>query len=144
MLLAEKSSDVRQEWSKFVDEVIHKSPKFVQRNERDVFVSMNLEYMSVIMDSIRYSVEVEYDGESEEYIATMNDFWFVEAGKTEEIAVQKLADQLLDFAADYYKDLNMYQPTKDFKKQFPLVLKALITDDAKRIIDAFDVKYVRS
>lgn len=144
MLLAEKSSDVRQDWSRFVDEVIHKSPKFVQRNERDVFVSMNLEYMSVIMDSIRYSVEVEYDKESEEYIATMHDFWFVEAGETEEIAVHKLANQLLDFAADYYKDLHMYHSTKDFKKQFPLVLKALITDEAKRIIDSFDVEHIRS
>lgn len=142
MLLAEKSSDVRQDWSRFVDEVIHKSPKFVQRNERDIFVSMNLEYMAVIMDSVRYCVEVEYDDESKEFIATMQDFWFVEASETEEKVVQKLADQLMDFAADYYKDLTIYQATKDFKKQFPLILKALITDDTKRIIDFFDVKYV--
>lgn len=139
MLLAEKSSDVHQDWSRFVDEVIQKLLSLF-----NVINEMNLEYMPVIMDNIRYSVKVEYDKDSEEYVATMNDFWFVEAGKTEGIAVQKLADQLSDFSIDYYKDINIYHSTKDFKKVFPRVLKALIIDDTKRIIDSFDIEYDRT
>src|SRR5690625_4786855 len=111
MLLAEKSSAVRNDWSRFVDEVIHKAPKFVQRNERDVFVSMNMRYMSVLMDNIRYSVNIEYDAETNEYVGTMDDFWFVEAGENEDEVKQKLAEQLLDYAIDYYKELDIYRTT---------------------------------
>ncbi len=144
MLLAEKSSAVRKDWSRFVDEVIHKAPKFVQRNERDVFVSMNMHYMSLLMDNIRYSVNIDYDAESNEYVGTMNDFWFVEAGETEDEVKQKLAEQLLDSAIDYFKDLNLYHTTPDFKKQFPKVLKALVIDDVNGVIESFDVKHVRT
>lgn len=144
MQLAEKSSAVRKDWSRFVDEVIHKAPKFVQRNERDVFVSMNMHYMSLLMDNIRYSVNIDYDAESNEYVGTMDDFWFVEAGETEDEVNRKLAEQLLNFATDYYKDLNLYHTTPDFKKQFPKVLKALVIDDVNGVIESFDVKHVRT
>ena len=144
MLLAEKSSAVRNDWSRFVDEVIHKAPKFVQRNERDVFISMNMSYMSVLLDNIRYSVNIEYDNETNEYVGTMHDFWFVESGETEDEVKQKLAKQLLEFAIDYYKELDIYRTTPDFKKQFPKVLKALIIDDINGVIDFFDVKHVRT
>ena len=144
MLLAEKSSAVRKDWSRFVDEVIHKAPKFVQRNERDVFVSMNMHYMSLLMDNIRYSVNIDYDAESNEYVGTMDDFWFVEAGETEDEVNRKLAEQLLNFATDYYKDLHLYRTTPDFKKQFPKVLNALVIDDVNGVIESFDVKHVRT
>jgi len=144
MLLAEKSSAVRNDWARFVDEVIHRAPKFVQRNERDVFVSMNMQYMSVLMDNIRYSVNIEYDADTNEYIGTMDDFWFVESGATEDEVNHKLAEQLLDFAIDYYKELEIYRTTPDFKKQFPKVLKALIVDVEEEVIESFDVKHVRS
>lgn len=144
MQLAEKSSAVRKDWSRFVDEVIHKAPKFVQRNERDVFVSMNMHYMSLLMDNIRYTVNIDYDAESNEYVGTMDDFWFVEAGETEDEVNRKLAEQLLNFATDYYKDLNLYHTTPDFKKQFPKVLKALVIDDVNGVIESFDVKHVRT
>lgn len=143
MLLAEKSSSVRQEWSRFVDEVIHTAPKFVQRNERDIFVSMNLDIMQMLMEDVRYAVTIEYDNEAEEYIATMEDFWFVETGVSSEEAIDNLAMQLMDFSTDYYKELNVYRSTNDFKKQFPKVLKALIIDNANEVREFFDVQPVR-
>jgi hypothetical protein len=142
MLIADKSSDVRQNWSEFMDSVIHKSPKFVQRNERDVFMAMNFEYLSAMLYDVRYSVEVEHDQEAGEYVATMNEFWFVEAGESEEEAIHKLAQQLLDYAQDYYKELDMHFHAPNLKTQFPKVIKALITNDVEGIKRFFDVQHV--
>lgn len=139
--LAEKATKVRQHWSSFVDDVIHKFPKFVQRNERDIFMSINLEHLSVLIENVRYKVTIEYDQESNEYIGTMDDFWFVENGKTKEETIRKLAEELQQFSTDYFKEITIYNNTPDFNVLFPKVLKALI-NDVKGIIDYFDVEYV--
>ena len=140
-VIRENSSNVRKDWSRFVDDVIHKVPKFVKRNERDVFMSINLNDLSVLMDGIRYNVNLEYDAESNEYIGTMEGFWFVESARTRDEVIQKLAERLQEFSVDYYKELEVYHNTADFKIQFPKVLKAIIAEDLKGIVDSFDVKY---
>src|SRR5690625_4405473 len=125
MLLAERSSDVRSHWAKFVDDVIHNEPKFVQRNERDVFMSLNQDYMEILVDNINFNVTNEK--ENNEYFGTIEGFLFVESADNEKDVIVKLAESLREFAFDYYKDIKMYRNTSDFKKMFPMITKALIT-----------------
>jgi Antitoxin of toxin-antitoxin, RelE / RelB, TA system len=142
MQVAEKSSTVRQHWSEFMDDVFHKVPKFVQRNDRDVFMAMNLDYLSVMLSDTRYSIEIEEDKEAGEFVATMDGFWFVESGQTEKEALHNLAAQLLDYSLDYFKEINMHINAPNLKPQLPRVTKALIVDDIEGIIKFFDVEYV--
>jgi uncharacterized protein (UPF0305 family) len=142
MLIADKSSDVRKNWAQFMDSVIHKSPKFVQRNERDVFMAMNFEYLSAMLNDVRCDVKIEHNREAGEYVATMDQFWFVEAGKSEDEAIHNLAEQLLDYAQDYYQELDMHFHAPNLKQQFPQVIKALITNDVEGIKQFFDVQHV--
>ena len=140
MMIADKSSDVYCNWTEFIDTVIHQSPKFVQHDEQDVFIAINFEYLNVLLESVRYMVEVAYDQEVDEYIATMDRFWFVEAGKTEKEAIHQLAEQLVDYAQDYFKELNMHFHAPNLKRQFPQIIKALVTTDTEEIKQSFDVK----
>jgi len=138
MLLAEKASDVRNSWAKFIDEVMHDSPKFVKRNERDVFASMNLEYLSALLENIRYKVFLEKDEETGEFIATMEGFHFVETGNSPDEAIHNLANELIGHAVDFYKDFKRYYYAPDFKEKFSKLTKALITEG---IEEYFDVEY---
>jgi len=142
MSLAEKSSDVRQNWAEFMDSVLHKAPRFVQRNERDVFLVTNFEFLSAMLNDVRYSVEVEYDEETGEFVASMNGFWFVEAGESEEEAIHQLAKQLLDYAEDYFKEFNKYFYAPNLKPQVPKATKALVCNDVEEIKQFFDVQYI--
>lgn len=142
MLLAEKSSDVRYNWSEFIDSVIHKTPKFVQRNERDVFMATNFEFLLALLNEVRYIVHIEHDNEAGEYVASMDEFWFVEAGSSEEEAIDKLAEQLLEYAVDYFKELNTYLNAPNLKSQVPKVTKALIINNVEEIKKFFDVQHI--
>ena len=140
MMIADKSSDVYCNWTEFIDTVIHQSPKFVQHDGQDVFMAINFEYLNVLLESVRYVVEIDYDQEENEYIATMDGFWFVEAGKTKNEAIHKLAEQLVDYAQDYFKELDRHFHAPNLKRQFPQIIKALVTTDIEEIKQSFDVK----
>lgn len=140
--LAMKSSDVRQYWASFMDDVFHRVPKLVQRNERDVFMALNFDYLSALLDNVRYSVEIEQDKETGEFIATMDDFWFVESGRSEKEAIHKLANQLLDFSHDYFNEIQTHQNEPNFKSQFQKVTRALVTNDAVELEEFFDVEHI--
>lgn len=142
MLLAERSSEVRSHWAKFVDDVIHNEPKFVQRNERDVFMSLNLEFVEILVGGIKYNVILEQ--EDDEFFGTIEGFWFVENGNNEEEVMVKLAESLKDFAIDYYKDIRVYRNTPDFKEMFPMITKALVAENIEGIIDSFNVQFKKS
>lgn len=139
--LAVKSSDVRSGWAQFVDEVIHRVPKFVQRNERDVFLSMNLEFTSQLLEHLRYSITVEHDEEANEYITSIDGVWIVEAGETEEAAVRAYLESFLEWSEDYFQEFSLNYNTPNLKTQFPYVLKALILDDIDKLLSYTDVKY---
>lgn len=142
MLLAERSSEVRSHWAKFVDDVIHNEPKFVQRNERDVFMSLNLEFVEILVGGIKYNVILEQ--EDDEFFGMIEGFWFVENGNNEEEVMVKLAESLKDFAIDYYKDIRVYRNTPDFKEMFPMITKALVAENIEGIIDSFNVQFKKS
>jgi len=141
IMIADKSSDVRYNWTEFIDTVIHQSPKFVQHDGQDVFMAINFEYLNVLLKDVRYMVEIDYDQEADEYIATMSGFWFVEEGKTKNEAIRKLAKQLVDYAQDYFKEFDIHFYATNLKPQFSQVIKALITMNIEEVQLFFDVKY---
>src|SRR5690625_1868214 len=130
MMIADKSSNVYCNWTEFIDTVIHQSPKFVQNDGQDVFMVINFEYLNVLLESVRYVVEIDYDQEENEYIATMDGFWFVEAGKTKNEAIHKLAEQLVDYAQDYFKELDRHfrseEHTSELQSRGHLVCRLLL------------------
>lgn len=81
-------------------------------------------------------MNVFIEREHGEYIGTIEHFWFVEDGKSEEEVICKLAESLKEFAIDYYKDFELYRNTSDFTSMFPK-LKRVINSDINSIINTF-------
>lgn len=142
--LTVKSSDVRSKWAQFVDEVIHNEPKFVQRNERDIFLSLNLDVASVVLEHLRYKVILAHDEEANEYIASSDNTWIVESGESEEAAVRAYLTSYIEWAVDYYTEFNLNYNSPNLKPQFPYILKALVLDDVDKLRKYTDVEYNRS
>lgn len=144
MTLAVKSSDVRTGWAEFVDEVIHRVPKFVQRNERDMFLSMNLDFTSQLLEHLRYRIIVEHDEEANEYITSSEGIWIVESGETEKKAIKNYLESFIEWSEDYFQEFSLNYNTPNLKPQFPYILKALILNDPDKLLSYVDVQYKRS
>lgn len=142
MSLTIKSSDVRSHWSEFMDDVIHRVPKFVQRNERDIFLSMNLEIMAHALESVRYPIQIKHDEEANEYIASIDGVWIIEVGETEEDAIHAYLSQFIEWAQEYFEEFRNYYNAPNLKAQFARVLKALVIHDVEGLKPFIDVEHI--
>lgn len=142
----ENSSDVRKDWSRFIDDVIYRSPKFVQRNQKtdETFLTMNLSIAKALLEKYRFKINVEHDSEANEYIATIKDIWIVESGKTEQDAVTNYLKSFIGWSKDYFKEFDLNYNAPNLKPQLPLVMKALIINDVKELLKDTDVQHPRS
>src|SRR5699024_4739976 len=141
-MLFERASDIPEYWSKFVDDVLHDSPKFVNANERAVFVSLHLECMNILLENIKFNVLIEE--EEGNLFGSIEDFWFVKSANNLDVILMKLANELKDFAFDYFKELSLYKNSPDFKNIFPKITEALISKDIDMIIGSFEIEHQSS
>ncbi len=142
----ENSSDVRKDWSRFIDDVIYRSPKFVQRNQKtnETFLTMNLPIARQLLEKYRFEIHVEHDTNANEYIATIKDIWIVESGKTEQEAVKNYLQSFIDWSKYYFNEFDLNYNAPNLRPQLPLVMKALIINDVSELLNDTDVQHTQS
>lgn len=132
-MLAINATDARKAWSLVVDQVIREKPKFIKRT-RDYMVLSDIRFLEVLLAGYSFSAErfVEEDGS---ITLSLNEIDIIENDKTIEVAKQKLAQSIIDYAEDFYNDFQYWSSDTNRKSQIPYVFKALILDDVKKIGD---------
>lgn len=132
--LASKASDVRQNFSEFIDTVIRDHPGFVTRN-RDTLAAMSIEQLSLLLEGVSLHAELEVD-ENDEFIGTVAEIEdIVVCGKTREDALRQLAKCLTEYAEDYLTDsfkLYFYAPNR--RSHFPYVLKIALQNNVEDVV----------
>ena len=53
--------------------------------------------------------------------------------ETEEEAITKLAEEILEYAEDFYNEFNVWSIAPNRKAHIPYVFKVLILDDIKKV-----------
>lgn len=66
---------------------------------------------------------------------SLNELDIVENGVSEEDAKKKLAQAILDYAEDFYKDYSYWSSAPNRKSHIPYVFKVLALDDTQKIIE---------
>lgn len=66
---------------------------------------------------------------------SLNEIDLIENGKDEAEARLKLANAILEYAADYYSEYETYSRSQNRKKHIPYIFKALIIDNPNKIGD---------
>ena len=104
LLEARNATNVRNEFSQFVDDVVRERPQAVKRN-RDHFWSISDEMLDVILEQINFSLtyDIDEDGQYSGYINEIDDLVFY--GSTKEEMIQDAANQLLEYTL-YRRHLN--------------------------------------
>ena len=122
LLEARNATNVRNEFSQFVDDVVRERPQAVKRN-RDHFWSISDEMVDVILEQINFSLtyDIDEDGQYSGYINEIDDLVFY--GSTKEEMIQDAANQLLEYTLDYFNNFQRYFNAPNRKKHFIYVWK---------------------
>jgi len=81
-----KASDVRREWSRFIDEVKWVKPALVKRN-RDIVSVLSLDLLEFILEEYKLTVEVKKEADGS-YTGICLLFWQSESQKPFSICLQ--------------------------------------------------------
>lgn len=127
------ATDVRRDWGKFIDTIVHDKPKIVKRN-RDLFLSLSIQQVMVLLKN--FSFKAQYLKENDGTVtATLHNFDLVVNEKDEISAKKALAQELIDYAKDYFNDFQLYFNAPNRQPHFPYILLVLMQEDLDGVIN---------
>jgi hypothetical protein len=125
------ATDARKDWSLLIDSVVHEKPQIISRT-RDYVLLTDIHLFNDILEAYNFTAE-KYIEEDNSVTLSLNELDLVVNGTTENDAKMKLAEDIMEYAEDFYNDFHYWSKAPNRKKHVPYVLKALILQDIERI-----------
>lgn len=130
-MLALNATEVRKDWSAVLDNTVRQKPQFIKRT-RDYLVLSDIKFMGMLLDGYNFTAnKMEEDDGS--ITLSLNELDLVENAPTEQDAVLALANDIYEYAQEYYQEFNLWSVAPNRKDHIPYVMKALILDDVQKI-----------
>jgi|GEM_PF-1359643 len=130
------ASDVRSDFSTFVDTVVRERPMVFKRN-RDHVLSISIEQANSLLESYRFKAVLvpEEDGST---TITLEGFDLVANAPDLNQAMIKMAEELIDYAQDYFDQFALYFKSANRKKHFPYVMKVALAEGIQEVAGFID------
>lgn len=130
-MLTINATDVRKEWSTVIDNTIREKPQFIRRT-RDYMMLADIDFLIMLLEPYKFTANIlkEKNGS---ITLELNEIDLVVNAKDEEEAKLKLAEEILEYAEDFYNEFNVWSIAPNRKAHVPYVFKVLILDDIKKI-----------
>ena len=127
------ATDVRADFSKFIDCVVHEKPRVFRRN-RDTIMSFSAQHILDLLSTNQISMEFDKEDDGRYYgsLKQMGDI--IGEGDTVEELRRDLAVQLVEYAQDYYDDFTRYYNASNRRSHLPFVLLTLFQDDTEGVV----------
>ena len=135
-----KSTDVRKDWSKFIDEVTWVKPAFVKRN-RDIIAVLSCELLEFILKEYKLTITVmqEEDGS---YTGIFNEIDLMANAKDMKSLEAELAKELLEYSEEYINEFKLYYNSPNRKNHFPYIYKTLlVSNDVEKVKKLFSFNF---
>ncbi len=136
MLTIQKATDVRKQFSSFIDTVVHKRPVVVQRN-RDLIAAFSLNHLSVLLEPYRFTIEYEQEDDGS-YSGSLRGFDIVANSKSQEGLKVRLAQELIEYAHEYEEEFVLYSIAPNRRSHFPYIYRVLIQPDIANVVGLID------
>ncbi|MFT8312213.1 MAG: hypothetical protein ABF629_13710 [Sporolactobacillus sp.] len=124
-----QATQVRKDFSRFVDAVIHDKPQAVKRNH-DVFWSLSQTMMTEVFSGYTFALEYEQEGDGSLVGSLLPIQDIVVYGKSVNDLLDDAATQLVEYAQDYYAHFDKYYHAPNRKSHLPYVLNVLSQQDS--------------
>ena len=139
LFVGREASAVRQQFSRFVDDVVRVSPQIVHRRQRDAFMAVSLEHMRYLVQGSRLTLEYS-NPEPNCYVGTLWPLALADEGTSLDDLVAKLADQTRSYAQDYFEDFPFFMSSPKTREQLPFIVNVLLQENEKGIAGLIDAK----
>lgn len=128
-------TDVRENFSQFLDDVTRKSPQAIKRH-RDSFITMSPVQLDAMLVQVSFTLEysVETDGS---YSGALLEVGIVANAPSLDALRKTLAEYLLDYAKDYLVEFNRYFAAPNRRAHFPFIMKAIAQPDLDSLAALF-------
>ena len=131
-----KSTNVRKEWSKFIDDVTWVKPALIKRN-RDIIAILSCELLEFILKEYKLTVTVAQE-EDGSFTGILNEIDLMANAKDMKSLEDELAEELLGYSEEYMNEFRLYYNSPNRKNHFPYVYKIfLASDDIKEVKKLF-------
>ncbi len=133
-----KSTEVRKEWSRFIDDVIRDRPALVKRN-RDLVAVVSLELLDSILSEYKLTVEVKREKDGS-YSGVFNEMDLMANARDIRSLEDKLADELKEYSKEYMDEFKIHYYNPNRKKHFPYIYRiSLQSGDREKIKKLFSI-----
>lgn len=134
-----KASDVRREWSKFIDEVKWVKPALVKRN-RDIIAVLSFDLLEFILKEYKLTVEVKKETDNS-YTGVLNEIDLMVNGDDLESLKTEMANELLQYSEEYMNEFALYYGSPNRKNHFPYVYRVVLaSDDIEKVKNLFSLQ----
>lgn len=125
--------DVKLCWIKTALEVGAEVPE-----PREITKGSFLEQLNGLLQKYNFRAVLSDSGAGT-LMGTLEGFDLIIEADTEELAIEKLAEELLDYANDYMHDFHRYYNSTNRKDHFPYLLKVLLSGNINQISNMIKV-----
>ena len=125
------ATEVRKNWSSICDNVVRVRPNIIKRTRDYLFLSTREDILAML-SGIKCTVSTIHEDDGT-YTAAADELDLAENADTEDKALLDLAKSLLEYAAEYYDNYQLYSRSPNRSSHLPYVTKALLLDDVERI-----------
>lgn len=133
-----KSTEVRKEWSRFIDGVTRDRPALVKRN-RDLVVVLSLELLDSILSEYKLNVEVKIEKDGS-YSGIFNEMDLMANARDIKSLEEKLANELIEYSEEYMNEFKIHYYSPNRKNHFPYVYRiSLQSGDMEKVKKLFSV-----
>ena len=135
-MLTMSATEVRKDWSRVLDSVTRRRPAFIKRTHDNVVLA-STESLSAMLSYVRYETTIfqEDDGS---ITLSLDALDLVVNEKSLESAKKSLANDIEEYAEEYYANYESYSVSPNRRAHLPYVMKALIADSPQELEDAID------
>jgi len=125
------ATDIRKNFSSAIDTAVREKPVAFKRNRDSLLLLSNAQVLGLLKDcSFKPVFILEKDGT---ITATLDGFDLVINAADHEQAITKLAEELVEYAMEYYDKFQLYFSSNNRKEHFPYILRVLLAEDLDEV-----------
>lgn len=122
-MLTIKATDARKNWSEVLDSVVRHRPAFIKRT-RDYLMLCSVDMMAEFICPAKIIAEVFTEEDGSVTLSTA-DMDIVAVGSNIGDAKKALAQNIMEYAEEYYEEFERYSKAPNRKSHLPYVMKVL-------------------
>ena len=130
-MLTLNATDVRKEWSMVIDNVVREKPQFIRRT-RDYMMLADIDFLKILLAPYEFHAKKFHEDDGS-ITLELEEIDLVVNAESEQKAIEKMAQEIIEYAEDFYNEFNYWSVAPNRKTHIPYVFKALILDDVEKI-----------